>query len=146
MLTPILGNYVFEIHERDTNIGIDTQRGNLDPGERKYDDMVRSVPMLTTILIATRVISQLKLKILESNIGIFIIAVLVAESLLVVAAGEMPQMIVYSFGGPGIDLGQAVGAVILYGLIVISSVIATILDYLIIKRLMWGLSMRLHRL
>jgi hypothetical protein len=110
--------------------------GITDVEKDAYRAFVISVPMITTVILATRILSKLNIKLIGVNIGVFVVSVYVAEAIFLVSAGAGPLVIFDNMGNPEKLEGNARAAVIIYGLIAISTFIAATVDWFVITRIM----------
>lgn len=110
--------------------------GITDIEEDAYRAFVISVPMITTVILASRILSKLNIKLIGVNIGVLVVSVYVSEAIFLVSAGAGPFVIFDNMGNPEKLEANARAAVIIYGLIAISTFIAATVDWFVITKIM----------
>lgn len=111
-----------------------------------YIAMITSIPMLSMILLFTRVLSRIDLKILDTNIGVFVIAVFVSEAILIVAAGNNPLSVLDNIANPVNTESNARGGLEMYGFIFVIAAIVTVLDWFVAERIIRWFENRMKKL
>jgi hypothetical protein len=99
-----------------------------------YYIYLTTIPALTVVIIATRILSKLRLKLIDTNIGAFIMAVYVAEFIFSVSFGKTPLDQFINLISSVDSAARA--AFIIYEVTAVGAIAATIIDWFIITKVM----------
>jgi len=100
-----------------------------------YGVLTYSIPLLTAVIFFARILSRLSVNIIESNIGVFIIAVFIAQLIFNVASRpeQLPFDIIDGLAIPSFDTKYVQGDFEIYFLCICAAVVGTVVDYFVFR-------------
>lgn len=148
ILAPVLGLYLADVPQFEALLrqakGLPDD-APLDYAEKNYAATVESLPMLTMVLLATRILSRIGVKILGTDIGLFVIAIFISESIFLASARNVPLEVMQNIANPGYPADAVSSGLVLYGYSFAGASIALFLDWVIVVKFMQWIDDRIKK-